>query len=139
MSEFHNPVDSFQDFQAAVESSQNIFNRPALKNLYDFFTTGNDSEGSWIKPRQILSGNRHETWRTIHMGASCAIHSVQQEFKRKAGSAKGAPEYIHSLHNGDCLTQMLISVKGFHYPLNQSVVATTPGPSPSNQCYFSIY
>jgi len=82
-----------------------------------------------MTPDEISSSDRHQTWRTIHMGTCAAIRSVRQEFKLKP-NVHSSRDYIESLENGKNNTQFLISVKGTHHPLKASSVPVKAfGPS----------
>lgn len=132
-------MKSFEEFQAAVKLSQNVFQRPALIPLYDLFTAGNDLEGSFIRPSLISSGDTHQTWRTVQIGVKAAIASLRKEFQRKV-NANGAGQYMDTLQDGESIIQFLLSVKGVHHPLNSDIVPERlSGPSHSNQVNFSIY
>ena len=111
-------VNSFQQFQATIKSSLKIFDRPALVVLYHLFTAGNSAEKSFMKPSQIWSGNNHQTWCTIHMGACAAICSVRQELECK-DNAHGTQDYSTSPgnmpHQATCHWHLPLSGEHFMY------------------------
>jgi hypothetical protein len=114
-------VDSFEEFQAMIALSSKIFQRPALMDLYAFFTSSNSAKTSFMKPNLISSHDRRQTCLAIQKGATAAIRSVRQEFEREV-DIDSTREYLNILQAGENITQLLISIKGTHHPLNASVV-----------------
>ena len=123
MSEFKQPIDSFKEFRAAVEASSGIFQRDALKALYPFFTEEDDSASRSFKvTRSISVGDYHQLWHAVHAGATAAIRSVRAEFAAKPTTNK-VSYYLEALLSGQHKTQLLLSVKGTHWPMHPVRVA----------------
>jgi hypothetical protein len=113
---FKSRMATFEEFQSALESSSKVFSRPALAEVYDFFTKGNDAEPSVVFVQPISSGDRAHVWRTIHMGVTATIRAIRDEFGATPNSSS-VDEYIEELQLGKNNTHLLLSVKGTHHPL----------------------
>ena len=81
------------------------------------------------KPHQISPEDQHQTCLATQTGATAAICSVRQEFEGKV-DVDSTQEYINSLEARPNNTHLLISVKGFHHPLNAGTLPkSTKGAS----------
>ena len=103
------------------KGSLKIFERPALEALYALLTSEDGAKMCFMKPHQISTEDWCQTCLVIQTGATAAIHSVRQEFKHKV-DINSTQEYINSLGDRPNNTHLLISVKGFHHPLNAGTV-----------------
>lgn len=121
-------MDSFERFQSVIKLYSRIFERPALVEIYNFLTSGksgNSAKTSFIKPNQISPDDRHQCCLAIQRGATAAIRSVRRDFEGNPDKSS-IPEYLQNLMAGTSSTQLLISVKGTHHPLNASLVTSPP-------------
>ena len=90
--------------------------------LYPFFTEAtSDAKLSFKVTSTISAGDYHQLWHEIHTGASAAIDAVRTEFDAKPAS-NIAWKYLDQLAKGKQNTQLMLSVKGRHYPLNSATI-----------------
>jgi hypothetical protein len=128
LSKFKQPIKSFEEFQATVKASSGLFQRDALKMLYPFFTEGNSSASQSFKVTHSISvgdHHHHHLWHDIHAGASAAIRSVRVEFDAKPVSTE-VQCYLDGLLSGRQRTELMVSIKGTHWPLHSHLVAKAP-------------